>query len=295
MSILNTKTLKMFVAVADTLNFRQAAEQLHTSQPPLSRAVREMEERLGVVLFFRNTHGVSITAAGSELLPKAKLILGLLDDAERGLRQHHAPRALRLGLTSSVEPGLFETIVQLLSHQFGAATLKVSYATSPKLITQLRAKRLDAALIALPTMTYELEVESVATQSMIVALPSNNQLARRRVLSLADISHEPVFWFERSRQPVFFDHCHDVFNKNHFSPHFLPEPQEHHILLGDIAAGKGIALLPESFSALRRNGVSYRKLREGNELAMQIGVVTGAVEHHVAEYLKQAVRRGLQK
>jgi DNA-binding transcriptional LysR family regulator len=58
MTILNTKTLKMFVAVADTLNFRQAAEQMRISQPPLSRAIREMEERLGVVLLYRKTQSV---------------------------------------------------------------------------------------------------------------------------------------------------------------------------------------------------------------------------------------------
>ncbi|MES2114837.1 MAG: LysR family transcriptional regulator, partial [Pseudomonadota bacterium] len=100
---LDSHALQIFVAVATCLNFRQAAEQLHMTQPPLSRAIRQLETRLGVQLFERDTQHVALTPAARQLLPMAQQILALLDAAEQAMRQHPAPIRLRLGLTSSVE------------------------------------------------------------------------------------------------------------------------------------------------------------------------------------------------
>jgi DNA-binding transcriptional LysR family regulator len=82
-----------------------------------------------------------------------------------------------------------------------------------------------------------------------------------------------VYWFERARQPAFFDHCHTVFREFGFAPSFVREPPDHHVLLSEVAAGNGIALLPASFAAIRRNGVAYRKLAEGDRLATGLGLV----------------------
>lgn len=271
---LDTHALQMFVAVAQCLNFRQAAERLHMTQPPLSRAVRQLEERLGARLFERDTQSVALTAAATALLPRALRILALLDEAEVALRAlpSERPRPLRLGLTRSVESDLFRGFTDALSAQTGAAP-DIVVDDSPRLVASLRARRLDAAVIALPTKTFELQVQALGSQPMLVALPSRHALARRRALSLADLRDQPVYWFERARQPAFFDHCHAVFREHGFAPAFLREPSDHHVLLSEVAAGNGIALLPASFAAIARTGVSYRKLAEGGRLAVGLGLI----------------------
>jgi DNA-binding transcriptional LysR family regulator len=108
---------------------------------------------------------------------------------------------------------------------------------------------------------------------MLVALPARHPLARRRALSLADLQDQPVYWFERARQPAFFDHCHAVFREFGFAPSFVREPPDHHVLLSEVAAGHGMALLPASFAAIARHGVAYRKLAEGDRLATGLGLV----------------------
>ncbi|HEY1152192.1 MAG TPA: LysR family transcriptional regulator [Pseudoduganella sp.] len=268
---LDTRALELFLTVADCLNFRQAAERLHMTQPPLTRAIQKLESQLGLRLFERDTQGVSLTPAGRKLLPHARKILQNLDAAEQALRGVSRParRALRIGLTTSVEAGTF---TPLLADFAGDTPPSLTFAPSPQLVASLRAGRLDAAILALPARTFELTVRPLGKQAMMAALPARHPLARRRLLALADLAEEPVYWFERSRQPAFFDHCMAIFDRHGFHPDFLREPDDHHVLLADIAAGKGIALLPESFAALKLQGVVYRTLREGQELALTLGL-----------------------
>ncbi|MDN2708865.1 LysR family transcriptional regulator [Janthinobacterium sp. SUN118] len=272
MRALDTHALNLFCAVARCLNFRQAAEQLHMTQPPLSRAIKALEDRLGARLFERDTQGVALTAAGRTLLPQALRILDMLDAAQASLQRDAAPARLRLGLTSSVEAGLFRPLLAALEQELGTIRLELTAAPSPRLVAAVRKGQLDAALLALPSATFDLAVQPLARQPMMLALPAGHHLAKKRRISLADIAHASVYWFERARQPAFFDHCQHVFRRHGFAPAFLREAPDHHVLLGDVAAGKGMALLADSFRALRLAGVVYRQLAEGEELAAGIGL-----------------------
>lgn len=293
MSKLDTHSLRMFVAVALCLNFRQAAQQLHMTQPPLSRAIKALEQRLGARLFERDTHGVALTDAARLLLPQARQILALLERAERSVARDPAPAALRLGLTSSVEAGMFRGLRAALSAALGESALQLTFAPSPRLVAALRAGRLDAAVIALPSQTFELPLQRLGRQPLVAALAAGHRLARRRALTLADLAGEAVYWFERARQPAFFDHCHALFRRHGFAPAFLREPHDHHVLLGDVAAGKGVALLAESFKALRLDGVCYRKLAEGEALSLGIGLVTSAEAHPAMPLLRALAQQTL--
>ena len=282
MRALDTHALTLFCAVARCLNFRQAAEQLHMTQPPLSRAIRLLEDRLGARLFERDTQGVALTQAGRTLLPQALHILDLLDAAQASLQRDAAPARLRLGLTSSVEAGLFRPLLAALEAQLGNVRLELTAAPSPRLVASVRKGQLDAALLALPSATFDLAVQPLARQPMMLALPAGHRLAKKRKLGLADICQESVYWFERARQPAFFDHCQQVFRRHGFAPAFLREAVDHHVLLGDVAAGKGMALLADSFRALRLAGVAYRPLAEGGELAAGIGLAWREEHGHAA-------------
>ena len=296
MRAIDTHALTLFCAVARCLNFRQAAEQLHMTQPPLSRAIRLLEDRLGTRLFERDTQGVALTPAGRTLLPQALHILDLLDIAQTSLRQDSAPARLRLGLTSSVEAGLFRPLLAALGKQLGTMRLELTAAPSPRLVAAVRKGQLDAALLALPSATFELAVQPLARQPMMLALPAGHRLAKKRKVSLDDIAAESIYWFERARQPAFFDHCQEIFRRHGFSPAFVREAVDHHVLLSDVAAGKGMALLADSFRALRLAGVAYRQLVEGEELAAGIGLAWRQEHVHAAlPLLRQLALEHLKK
>lgn len=272
-SRLDSRALELFLAVAQTLSFRQAAETLHMTQPPLSRSIRELEERLGTRLFDRDTQGVALTDAGQALVPYAKKMAALLKEAAAAVQARSTPEVWRLGVTTALEVPLLKRLPAALSRKYPDMTLEVVSDTSPRLVKRLRAGRLDAAYIALPTEAGGLNVIELAREPMMVAVPSHHPLARRRQVQLADLDAESVFWFERARQPAFYDHCERVFARHGLSARRMKEPSDHHVLLADVAMGKGIAFVPRSISTLRRAGVSYRQLAEGNELAVALGLV----------------------
>lgn len=285
---LDSRSLSLFLALADALSFRQAAERLHLSQPPLSRAIRELEERLGTRLFDRNTKGVTLTAAGEKLVPYARSVAKILREAELALAAEGVPARLRVGVTSAVEPAWFRGLAQRVQAAHPGTVVSTFSDTSPRLIRQLRAGKLDAAFIALPTEAQGLDVQELDRLPMIVALPSSHPLAKRRSVSLADLQREKVFWFERARQPAFYDHCEAVFSRHGFAPSKLREPADQHVLLGEVANGRGIALLPQSFTALRRAGVVYRKLAEGEQLSVGIGLASPTDRPGVRDLLATA-------
>ena len=269
---LDSRALELFVAVAESLSFGRAAEALHLSQPPLSRAIRQLEERLDTRLFERDRRTVALTAAGRRLLPRAQQILRLIDDAQASITPDPQPSVLRLGLTNAAEPSWFQGLGERISELHRGITVETSSGTSPRLVRKLRSGQLHAAFIALPTDTAELQVIEIEKLPLCVALSAAHPLARKRMLRLRDLANESLFWFERARQPAFFDHSFEVFARHGFRPAMLREPDDHHVLLAEIASNKGVALLPSSFRALRRPGVAYRWLAEGAELSLGIAL-----------------------
>jgi len=287
---LDSRALSLFLAVADAQSFRQAADTLHLSQPPLSRAIRELEERLGMRLFDRHTQGVNLTEAGHKLLPYARAVGELLRKAEAALAAQGLPPTLRLGLTSAVEPAWFRGLPQRIEAHHPGTVVSAFSDTSPRLVRQLRTGRLDAAFIALPTDTEGLDATELDRSPMIVAMSSAHPLARRRMVRLADLAKEPVFWFERARQPAFYDHCQRIFARHGLALRKLREPTDHHVLLAEVASGRGLALLPRSFVSLRKAGVAYRSLAEGDELAVGIGLATPKDRPIMRDMLAAATR-----
>jgi DNA-binding transcriptional LysR family regulator len=285
---LDSRSLRQFVAVAETLSFRQAAETLHISQPPLSRAIRQMEGRLGTSLFERNTQSVTLTPAGQRLLPLARRILRLLTEAQEAVSARQLPERMRIGVTSAVESQWFQKVERALEAKGVQPVVRSD--TSPRLARQLARARLDAAFIALPTHAPGLQVDVLERQPLIAVLPAGHRLARRRTVSLGELSDDALFWFRRARQPAFFDHCRAVFERHGYAPALLEEPEDHHVLLAAVASGRGVALLPASFAALRRAGVIYKPLREGADLHVGIGLATSGDRPDVRQFLLRAVR-----
>jgi DNA-binding transcriptional LysR family regulator len=265
--------LRYFVAVAQELSFRRAAERLSITQPPLTRQIQALEDTVGARLFERTHSGVTLTSAGRYLLDEARGLLSSADTLVDGMRERFQRRVeLRLGITTVVDPALFTWLEPALKRRAPGVSLVQKRQISQRSIADLRKRVLDAALIGLPSSTSELTIERLHEEPLVAAIPRGHWLARRKRISLLDLREDPLFWFPRQLNAAYFDHFEAVFRKLGFDPPRLPEPADHHVLLGLIAAGQGFALVPSSLTSITRAGVLYKHLEEHADLRLGIAV-----------------------
>ena len=265
--------LRYFVAVAEELSFRRAADRLSITQPPLTRQVQALEEVVGARLFDRTRSGVTLTSAGRFLLDEARELLSRADTLLATARERFQQRVeLRLGITTVVDSALFTWLEPALKRRAPAMSLVQKRQISQRSIADLRKRALDAALIGLPSSTSELTVERLQDDPLVAALRQGHRLSRRKRVSLLDLQEDPLFWFTRRLNPAYFDHFEGVFRRLGFAPARLPEPADHHVLLGLIAAGQGVALVPASLTSIARTGVQYKALEEREDLRLGIAV-----------------------
>lgn len=251
----------------------RAAQRLFMSQPPLSRHIRQLEERLGVTLFVRHTRGLTLTEDGLRVLEIVRPLLALQDKTWAALGQlaKTGEQSLRLGLSTAFEQGVFTALESRLDMR--VQKLHIVRHGSPELVRQVRRGKLDAALVALPLETPGLTVMQLGWQEpMIAALPVQWAEATLPSLSLTALSHRPLFWFKRERNPAFFDYTRHIFRRAGYSPACIEEPLEHDVLLARIAQGDGLSLIPASFSAIQRQGVIFLPLTD-TELRISMGLL----------------------
>jgi DNA-binding transcriptional LysR family regulator len=271
---LDIRLLRYFAVVAEENNMRRAADRLYMSQPPLSRHIRQLEERLGVTLFVRHTKGLTLTAEGLRVLEIIRPLLAQQDETYAALSQlvQAGTPSLRVGLTTAFEQGVFASLETVLAAQ--VETLHVVRHGSPELVRQVRRGKLDAALVALPLESSGLSVTWLSRQEpLIAALPAQWTESEQEQLTLNMLNGRSLFWFKRERNPAFFYFTRDIFRRAGYVPACLEEPLEHDVLLARIARGEGLSLFPASFAAIQRQGVVFRPIDEAT-LYVQWGLVT---------------------
>jgi DNA-binding transcriptional LysR family regulator len=268
------RQLRYFVAVAEELSFRRAAERLHISQPPLSRAIAELESALGVPLFTRNTVRVALTAAGEVALREAGKVLAAAE-ALAAQMEPHAPKVsttLRIGLTPAVPPAAVDAMVAAWRTQFAPRQVATSIGASPDLLRELRRGELDFALAGLPAASGDLAQVVVGAEPLVAALPATHPAARERKVSLAALAGLPIFWWRRAVNPAYYDLVRKHFADLRFRPQFIVVEPAQTTTLERIARGEGFTLVNGSRSNLAMAGLAYRPLRDGGPLAIRIAL-----------------------
>lgn len=192
---METRELRYFVAVAEQQHFGRAAARLGITQPPLSRAVGQLERRLGVQLLERTSRGAVLTAAGTVLLDEARAALTAVDAAGRRTRRASAgdgrPRIVLVTKAgASVE--LLAKLLDAYAVEPGALPVDVELCGMGQQEQWLRDGRADVALLHRPfDSTTGLDVEDLGTQGQVVVLPSGHPLATRRTMLLSDVVDLP--------------------------------------------------------------------------------------------------------
>jgi len=264
--MIDLRQLRQFVAVAEELNFRRAAERLHMSQPPLTQTVKSLERALGTKLFDRSRRKVELTRPGRLLFDQAQSVLSHMDralDAVRASAQGLSGR-LAIGVVPSTTYGILPAILRLFRERHPSVDLHLEELATVDQTDALQQGRIDVALNRPPTFfSRGLVQETLMRETLIAALPTHHPLASRKRLRVADLRHEaflliPPRWGTGYHKRV-LDACHAA----GFVPRIAHEPKHLHTMVGMVAAGLGVAMVPRSLASLTPPGCVYRTLGSG--------------------------------
>ena len=193
MDTLETRELRYFVAVAEELHFSRAAERLGIAQPPLSRAIQQLERRLGVTLLDRDRRGVALTGAGQVLLDEARAILdGAAAAARRTRRAAAATNRLVLATKAGANHELLRKLLDAHAAEPDAAEIEVLLCGMGDQARMLRDGRADVALMQRPFDALAgFDTEDLLTEQQVAVLPAGHPLAARTSLTMADLGAVP--------------------------------------------------------------------------------------------------------
>ena len=257
--------LRYFLAVAEELNFRRAAERLGIAQPPLSSQIRDLERELGVTLFRRVPKGAELTEAGAAFLAE---VPAAFEQVERAVRM--AQRGgrgeigrLRVGFTGST---LFNDIVPNSLREFRRAfpevELELEELNSIHLLDKLTHQRLDAVFIRpgeeSPTGVAMLELPS---ESMMAVVPADHRLAGKYAIELRELADEPFVMFSRTLGPALYDEVIGVCRQVGFEPQIAQIASQITSIANLVAVELGVSMVPSRMADAAVNGVSYLPIK----------------------------------
>ncbi|SEO86333.1 LysR family transcriptional regulator [Actinacidiphila rubida] len=246
---METRELRYFVAVAEELHFGRAAQQLGIAQPPLSRAIQQLERRLGAALLERGSRGVTLTEAGSVLLREGRAALDAIDAAERRTRRAALAPTGQPGVVLVTKAGatgeLLAKLLDAYAAEPGAVAVDVMLCGIGEQERLLRDGRADVALLHRPfDSTAGLDTEELHAEGQVVVLPAGHPLTGRARVRMSDVAALPGLPLPR------WPHADGTF------PDGAGPPVHHHTqLLQLIALGRASAILPESVRAELRDGL----------------------------------------
>ncbi|MBL0143258.1 MAG: LysR family transcriptional regulator [Betaproteobacteria bacterium] len=264
---MDIRQLRYFVAVAEELNFSQAARRLHMSQPPLSQQIKAVEDELGTVLLERNRRRVRLTEPGRLFLVQARSILAQLDGAGDEVRRAARGEAgeIRVAFTGSVpmfEP--FPRFIQAFREKFPGVRVEMGHMSSGAQLQAIADRRIDVGFLR-PSHQFapgpDIEVRTIWEDELMAVLPSAHRLARARGgVRVADLADEPFILFPRGIGCGLYDHVMGLCSQAGFAPRLAQEAREGVTILALIAAGTGISILPDTYRNANIPGVVHRPL-----------------------------------
>ena len=272
---MDLRRLRYFVAAAEELNFSRAAERLRIAQPPLSSQIKQLENELGVLLFDRTGRGVRLTDAGYVLLEEGRRIFIQLEQTARMVERVGSGKVgrLSLGFVPSATNEVLPPVLYGFQRRFPDVELFLHEMMPDQVVQRLHGRQIDVGFFYLPFDDSALDFRSVSREPLVVALPETHPLAKEPEVDLHTLEREPFVLPRRYEMPGLYGQVTEVCRQAGFIPRAVQKDVWlMQTIVGLVASGIGVALIPASLRNFRRKGVVYKTVRSLSP-TVEMGVV----------------------
>jgi DNA-binding transcriptional LysR family regulator len=262
---MDMRHLRYFLAVANERNFTRAAERLNIAQPPLSRAIKQLEDEVGAPLIDRHARPLRLTPIGRLFREQSTQILGRMNDMKSMVQAAVAidSRQFTIGFVAST---IYARLPELIREfRIRAPNVQLSLIESSTLdqIIALKEGRIDVGFGRIRFDDPAIKRTVLRNERLVVAFPVHHRLAQDfGPVSLHKVAQEPQIVYPSVPRPSYADQVISLFRDFGHEPRIIHEARELQIAIGLVAAEEGVAIVPESVARSRTDDVVYRDLLE---------------------------------
>jgi DNA-binding transcriptional LysR family regulator len=286
------RQLQFFSAVAEELSFSRAALKLHVAQPSLSVQIKALEEEVGARLFERDKRHVSLTPAGRRFRGRIAELLALVDSAKADAR------ATEQGLQGTIDVGytalsMFSTALPYAIRQYrqSAPNVVISLREMPSLeqLHELGERRLDVGVLRKVDVVAPKGIAVVEwyRTPLVAAIQKDHPLANRESLSLVELKNDAFIMYPRRAGTGIYWQVLDLCSAAGFRPRTVREVLESSTMIGLVAAGVGIAIVPADMNCIQFSGVAFRRLSDpGAHTTLYLARRVGERSEHLRDFYR---------
>ena len=261
--------LRYFVALAEELHFGRAAKKLAMTQPPLSSAIKSLEEELEVQLLIRDSKHVELTQAGEAFLAEARQILEQVARASnvakivaKGMRGR-----LEIGVTGSLVYREVPAIVRQFNLEMPDVDVVLREMSSAEQLNELLRGQLHAGFVNASTVPPQLSSLAMREDEFVLCLPLDHPMAQADVIDLAQLADERFVMFSRDVAPANHDNVIAIFSRAGIHPKTVHAARQWLTVVAMVANGLGVSLVPRTLARSRVHGVKFLSIAGEKVLA----------------------------
>ena len=261
---MNLQRVRYFLAVADELHFGRAAQRLHMAQPPRSQQIRLLESELGVRLFDRTTRKVSLTPAGEVFLVEAERLVAAADSAVRVMDEFRSGEGglLRLGFVDSAAFEVMPRYLRAFRMKWPKVQHDLQMLSSSKQHEALRSGRIDLGISRTPTHAENLTSTEFLVEPLYLAVGPDDPDANSDTTTVGDIDTRVLIGFDRRLSPTLHEDLQALFDASGKVYDPAIEATEYTTILGLVASGEGVAVVPNGVRTFVPAGVRYKRITD---------------------------------